>query len=89
MKIKTGFVIRQLAGQWVVVPTGSLVIDFGSMISLNDTGAFLWQALETECTEASLHARLMEVYEIDADVARADLNAFLTRLRENDILEES
>ena len=45
MKIKEGFILRQVAGTWVVLATGADTIDFNGMIKLNDTGAMLWNLL--------------------------------------------
>lgn len=46
MRLKEGFMLRQVAGSWVVVPAGRACVDFDGMISLNDSGALLWRTLE-------------------------------------------
>jgi len=46
MKIKEGFLLRQVADNWVVLPVGQACVDFNGMLSLNDSGALLWKALE-------------------------------------------
>ena len=53
MKIKEGFLLRQVAGQTVVLPCGD-DMDLNMMITLNDTGAFLWQLLQEETDEAAM-----------------------------------
>ena len=56
MKIKEGFLLRQIAGQNVVLPTGN-ELDLNMMITLNDTGVFLWEWLqkkEQSCAEVQL-----------------------------------
>lgn len=50
MKIKEGFILRTIAGQHVVVPTGQH-LDLSLMITLNETGAFLWEKLQVETTK--------------------------------------
>lgn len=42
MQIKPGFAMRKIAGSNIVVPVGAASSDFNGMITLNDTGAFLW-----------------------------------------------
>ena len=46
MKLKKDFVMRRIANTCVVVPTGDTMVDFNGMLSLNETGAFLWERLE-------------------------------------------
>ena len=69
MKIKDGFLLRQVAGQTVVLPCGD-DLDLNMMINLNDTGAFLWQQLQNETDEAALVAALLAEYDVDEQTAR-------------------
>ena len=85
MKIKEGFLLRQVAGQTVVLPTGG-DLDLNMMITLNDTGAFLWNQLENDCDEAALVAALLNAYDVDEATARASVAAFLKKLSDNDFL---
>ena len=88
MKIKDGYMLRSVAGQNVVVPIGDAAVDFNGMISLNDSGAFLWEALAQGATEAELKAALLETYDVDEARAEADVNAFVSRMREANFLDE-
>ena len=87
MKIKEGFLLRQVAGQAVVLPTGG-DLDLNMMITLNDTGAFLWEKLSQDTTQAELVAALLEEYEVDEPTARADVEEFLAILRQCRMLNE-
>lgn len=88
MKIKNNFVLRTVAGQTIVAPIGDAAISFNAMISLNESGTFLWKALETETTEEQLVAALLDEYEVSEDVALADVSAFLNKMREAKLLDE-
>ena len=88
MKIKDGYMLRSVAGQNVVVPIGAAAVDFNGMISLNDSGALLWQILAQGATEAELKAALLEVYDVDEARAEADVSAFVSRMREANFLDE-
>ena len=46
MKLKKNFLLRQVADTWVVMPIGQEMLDFNGMLTLNETGALLWQTLE-------------------------------------------
>ena len=54
MQIKSGFMLKEVAGTNIVVPVGENTVDFNAMITLNESGAFLWQQLEKECSMADL-----------------------------------
>ena len=86
MKLKDGFVLREIAGNFFVVPVGSRTVDFSAMISLNETGAFLWKQLETEQTADSLLQALLDEYDVTAEVAQADVDRFIASLQEAELL---
>lgn len=85
MKIKEGFLLRQVAGQTVVLPCGD-DLDLNMMINLNDTGAFLWQLLQEETDEAALVRALLAEYEVDEETAKAAVAAFVAKLNDNGFL---
>lgn len=88
MKIKSGFVLKTIGDNHIVVPVGTQTVDFRSMITLNGSGAFMWQLLTDNRTEAELLDAMLAEYEVDADLARRDIAAFIQKLRDNDLLEE-
>lgn len=85
MKIKEGFLLRQVAGQMVALPSGD-ELDLNMMIALNDTGAFLWERLQTETDEAALVSALLAEYDTDEAAVRQDVAAFVKKLGENGFL---
>ena len=85
MKLKEGFLLRQVAGQTVVLPTGD-ELDLNMMITLNDTGAFLWERLQDETTEDALVEALLGEYDVDEATARKSVAAFVQKLNDNGFL---
>lgn len=82
MKIKSGFILRQLAGENVVVPVGAAGASFNGMIRLNDTGALLWQELAAGADEEQLVQKLLDSCEgAEAETVRADVRGFLDSIR--------
>lgn len=79
MKIKSGYMLREVAGEAVVVPTGEATLNFQGIISLNETGALLWKELEQGCEKKDLVQALLDEYEVDAETAEKDVNEFLKR----------
>lgn len=88
MKIKNGFAKRNIAGSNIVVPLGSIAKEFNGMITLNETGSFLWDCFTKDITVDKAVELLTAEYAVDADRARADIEKFLQLLRDNRLLDE-
>lgn len=88
MKIKDGFLLRQVGDNHVVVPVGIQTVDFRCIITLNEVGAFLWQKMTVDCTVADLVEALLAEYDVTADIATADVERFVASLREKNLLDE-
>ena len=86
MKLKDGFFMRQIAGQTVVLPGGD-VLDLNMMITLNETGAFLWERLNEETTTEALVAALLSEYDVDNETAQRAVEAFVQKLNDHGFLE--
>ena len=86
MQLKDGFLLRNVAGEYVVVPTGSSMVDFKAMISLNESGAFLWEHLLTDTTKEQLLKDLLEEYDVDEKTATEDIEEFIKLLEANNLL---
>lgn len=85
MKLKNGFLLRKIAGQTVVLPT-SAELDLNMMITLNETGAFLWEHLAEETDEAELTSALLAEYDVDEETAKKAVAAFVKKLNDNGFL---
>lgn len=87
MKIKSGYMVRPVAGSYVVVATGEKTVDFNGIMTLNETGNFLWEKLVDGATKKELVDAMLAEYEVDAETAAADIDRFLTKLEEADLAE--
>ncbi|MBQ9680074.1 MAG: PqqD family protein [Ruminococcus sp.] len=87
MKIKDNYILKKIAGSYVVVPVRTRTVDFSGIIKLSESGAFLWKLLEKESDREELIARLLDEYEVDEPKASADVDRFVDKLREADLLE--
>jgi hypothetical protein len=85
MKIKDGFLLREVAGQRVVLPCDD-TLDLNLMITLNDAGAFLWDRVQQETDEKNLVAALLAEYDVDEPRAAAAVAGFVKKLEENGFL---
>ena len=83
MKIKEGFVLREIAGQTVVIATGEASKTFHGMVKLNGTGRDIWQGLAKGLTEEAIAQELVEKYdEVDIDKAREDVAGLVKKMEE-------
>ena len=87
MKIKQGFMLREVAGNFVVVAVGEASKKFNGVINLNESGAFLWKQLTSETTMDKLLEALLNEYKVSEEVAKNDIEKFVNKLKEADILE--
>lgn len=86
LRLKEGFLLREIAGRIVVVPVKDC-LDLNLMISLNSTGRFLWERLEKGASAQELKDALMEAYDVSAAKAQTDVDAFIEKLSQNGFLE--
>ena len=86
MKIKDDFVLKKIAGSYVVVPVRTRAVDFSGIIKLTETGAFLWKLLEKGADREEMISSLLSEYEVDEATAAADVDRFVDKLREADLL---
>lgn len=82
MKLNEEFVLRQVADTWVVMPLGQTSVDFSGMLTLNETGAILWQALENGGDRLALAKALRDEYDVAEEDVLADVDAFIAKLQE-------
>ena len=80
MKLKKNFVLRQVAGTWVVLPLGAETVNFSGMLQLNESGAMLWRVLEEGGSQDALVEALLGEYDVTREQAEADVQGFLTKL---------
>ncbi len=85
MKLKEGFVLREVAGDIVVIPSGD-TLDLNMMITLNETGRFLWNRLEKGAQKAELVEALTQEYEVSAQDAEKHIENFVAKLDEHGLL---
>ena len=87
MKIKDNFILRKVADSYVVVPVGKLTLDFNGIITLNETGAFLFELLQKGADREALIDRLLAAYDVTPARAAADVDVFLEKVKASDVLE--
>jgi RIO-like serine/threonine protein kinase len=88
MKIKEGFELRKFGGKWLTVTVDEAADDNNVLVTLNETGAFVWKILRNESEYSYIVSKVVENYEVNEATAKKDLDNFLRICRENGIVDE-
>lgn len=86
MKVKGDLILREIAGESILIPVGATALHIKGMINLTESGVLLWNRLQTECSEEDLVDAVVEEYDIDRETAANDVQAFLSQLRKLELL---
>lgn len=86
MRIEKEFILREIAGDYIIIPTGSTVLEFNGLLTVNEVGVTLWNLLQKEVSMEDLVEAVVAEYEVEEAVAREDIQKFLATLTENGIL---
>lgn len=89
MKIKSGYKIRNIAGESVIVSIGQLNVNLTKVISLNPTSVWLWERLgQDDFDAAKVASLLVDNYEVDHERALADAQDWIATLTKAGLTEE-
>ena len=89
MKRIKEYIKRNIAGEIVLVPAGQTAEDFNGMITLTESGDFIWEHLEEARDFNHLVELILEEYDIDKETAAQDASAFLMQLLQADMIQPS
>lgn len=89
MKIDDNFVLREIAGEYIIIPVGATTLKFNGLITVNEIGVLLWNMLQKEVTIEDLVQGVLAEYDVQEEVAREDIKEFLDKLVEGEILNLS
>ena len=88
MQVSKDYLLRTIAGETILIPSGAAAQKFNGLVTVNAIGAFIWDVLQTPTDLDGLVSRITEEYEVDADTARRDAEDFLSELRRIGALED-
>lgn len=80
------FLLREIAGECMLVPLGDSSAQFNSMVTLNETGAFIWKCLEKDMSVKEIAEKITQEYDVPFKNAEADINGFVEYLKEKEII---
>ncbi|WP_455543001.1 PqqD family protein [Intestinibacter sp.] len=86
MKFKKEFMLREIVGETALIPIGETGTHFNGLISVNELGRFIWENYEKAQDKNELLGFILDEYEVEKDVAKADLDEFLKILEDAEII---
>lgn len=88
MKIEKNVILREIAGEYILIPTGALALKFTGVFAVSELGVAIWKLLTQEKTEAQIVQELLNEYDVEKETLEADVKEFLDSLREKELLTD-
>lgn len=88
MKIKESFILREIVGEYILIPVGETATKISGIISLSESGHLLYEKLLKGCKKEDLVKVILSEYEVEEEQATTDVEAFLEQMRQIGILTE-
>lgn len=77
MKTNTDYILRNIVGENVLVPTGTASQKINGMIRLTDTAVDIWKMLDTAPDLETIVQQIRSEYDVDEETARQDVYGFV------------
>jgi hypothetical protein len=87
MKRKNEFVLQDVGGESLLIPVGSQVMEINGIITLNETGCYLWELLAEDCSLDELAEAVAERFDVTRAVAKVDVHHFTDEIADMGLLE--
>ena len=88
MKTNKDFMLREVAGEYILIPTGNAAQKINGMIRLTDTAAFIWKQVDGAADLAEIERKIMDEFDVDAKTAKQDVHGFMKGLYIYNIIQD-
>lgn len=88
MKIKDGFILKDVAGSKIVIATGSARLDFNGVMTFNDVGAAVFNLLDGTRTVDEIASKIAADYGVDETMVKTDVEKLIEKMRNHNLIEE-
>lgn len=88
MKISKEFTLREIAGEYILVPVGKTALTFNGLVTVNEVGALIWGMLEKGSDVSTIVNGILDEYDVDEQTATADVLEFISYLKSNNIIDD-
>jgi len=87
IKSKEGLLVRKFGEKYIIVAIDDMADELHSLITLNETGLFLWNMIEKGTDFDSMLSSMLETYDVDSATAEADIKAFVEKANEAGLID--
>ncbi len=87
MKIKSNYVLKKVADSYVVISLGGSRVDLNTIITLNETGAFIWEQIKNGADKDTVVDAILAEYDVGREKAEADVDAFCEKISAAGLVE--
>ncbi len=88
MKLKYDFTLREVVGEYVLIPMGKSALEFSGMVTTNAVGAMILEKLRQDTTPEQICQAICQEFEVDEATAREDMEQFLAVVEKAGLLEK-
>lgn len=86
MKIKNEYVLKEIAGENIVVPTGKEAVSFNGIITLNNSATLLFRKLQNDIEKDELVQYFLSTFKVDEGTALRDVEEFIAIMIKHNLL---
>lgn len=87
MRASKDLILREVAGEYILIPVGKAALKIHGMINLSESAALLWKKMQNDCSELDLIEALTGEYDVDRETAAGDVHDFLEQMKQIDVIE--
>ena len=87
MQVSKDLILREVAGEYILIPVGKAALKIHGMINLTESAVFLWKKLQEDCTEEELVQALLKEYDIDRETAAAAVRELIDQMQKIGVME--
>lgn len=88
MKIKDGFILKDVAGSKIVIATGAQRINFNGVITFNDVGAEVFNMLDGTNSVEDIVSKISADYNVDSNMVKNDVEKLIEKMRKHNLIDE-
>ena len=87
MRITGEYILREIAGEQILVPVGDAALKINGLVTLDEVGLFIWKCMENGKDKDAILHNILDEYDVDEERAKNDLDCFIKNLQEAGLIE--
>ena len=88
MKIKSGYILKDVAGSKIVMAIGEESTKFNGIITFNEVGAEVFTMLDGTKSVEEIVAKIAKDYEAPYEIVAEDVNKLIEKMRNQGLIED-